>query len=68
MFLKRLLREPLVHFLLLGGVLFAADGMLDFAPEPTLVELKVKRELIDQVMAIAAGARDAVLNRPVPAK
>lgn len=28
MFLKRLLREPLVHFLLLGGVLFAADGML----------------------------------------
>lgn len=28
MFLKRLLREPLVHFLLLGGVLFAADGTL----------------------------------------
>jgi hypothetical protein len=28
LFLKRLLREPLVHFLLLGGVLFAADGML----------------------------------------
>jgi PPIC-type PPIASE domain len=28
LYLKRLLREPLVHFLLLGGVLFAADGML----------------------------------------
>lgn len=28
MFLKRLLREPLVHFLLLGGALFAAHGML----------------------------------------
>ena len=28
MFLKRLLREPLVQFLLLGGVIFAADNML----------------------------------------
>lgn len=28
MLLKKLLREPLVHFLLLGGVLFAAHGML----------------------------------------
>lgn len=34
----------------------------------TLEELKVKRELIDQVMAIVASTRDDVLNRGQPAK
>lgn len=36
--------------------------------QKTLEELKVKKELIDQVMAIAASTRDDVLNRPKPAK
>jgi hemoglobin len=36
--------------------------------QSTLVELNVKKELIDQVMAIVAGAKDQVLNRPAAAK
>lgn len=36
--------------------------------QKSLEELKVPKELIDQVMTIAAGARDAVLNRPKVAK
>jgi len=36
--------------------------------EKTLEELKVKKELIQQVMAIAASVRDDVLNRPKTAK
>jgi hemoglobin len=36
--------------------------------QKTLEELKIKKELIDQVMAIAASTRDEVLNRPKPAK
>ncbi len=36
--------------------------------QKTLEELKVKKELIDQVMAIAASTRDEVLNRPKKAK
>jgi hemoglobin len=36
--------------------------------QKTLEELHVKKELIDQVMAIAAGARDQVLNRQQAAK
>lgn len=36
--------------------------------QSTLVELNVKKELIDQVMGIAAGAKDAVLNRQAAAK
>ena len=34
----------------------------------TLVDLKIKPELIDQVMAIAGSVKDDVLNRPKPAK
>jgi len=34
----------------------------------TLEDLKVKKELIDQVMAIAGSVKDDVLNRPKPAK
>lgn len=34
----------------------------------TLQELKVKKELIDQVMAIAASTKDSVLNRKPAAK
>jgi hemoglobin len=30
----------------------------------TLAELKVKQELIDKIMAIAASTKDDVLNRP----
>ena len=36
--------------------------------QKTLEELKVKKELIDQVMAIAASTQDAVLNRKPAAK
>lgn len=36
--------------------------------QKTLEELKVKKELIDQVMAIAASTRDDVLNRSKSAK
>lgn len=36
--------------------------------QKTLEELKVPKELIDQVMAIAASTRDDVLNRPKAAK
>ncbi len=36
--------------------------------QKTLVELKIKKELIDQVMAIAASTHDDVLNRPKKAK
>ena len=36
--------------------------------QKTLEELKVKKELIDQVMAIAASTRDSVLNRKPAAK
>jgi hemoglobin len=36
--------------------------------QKTLEEFKVKKELIDQVMAIAGGARDQVLNRPSKVK
>jgi len=36
--------------------------------QKTLEELKVKQELIDQVMAIAASTRDEVLNRKPAAK
>jgi len=36
--------------------------------QKTLEELKVPKELIDQVMAIAGSARDAVLNRPKETK
>lgn len=36
--------------------------------QKTLEELHIKKELIAQVMAIAASARDAVLNRPPAAK
>ncbi len=36
--------------------------------QKTLVEFKVKPDLIDQVMAIAASTRDAVLNRQPAAK
>ena len=34
----------------------------------TLVDLKIKPELIDQVMAIAGSVKDDVLNRPKPAR
>ena len=34
----------------------------------TLVDLKIKPELIDQVMAIAGSVKDDVLNRPKPTK
>ena len=34
----------------------------------TLADLKIKPELIDQVMAIAGSVKDDVLNRPKPAK
>jgi hemoglobin len=34
----------------------------------TLVDLKIKPELIDQVMAIAGSVKDDVLNRPKPGK
>ena len=36
--------------------------------QKTLEELKVKKELIDQVMAIAASTRNDVLNRPKTGK
>ena len=36
--------------------------------QKTLVELQIKQELIDQVMAIAASTRDAVLNHNPPPK
>lgn len=36
--------------------------------QKTLVELKVKKELADQVMAIAASTREAVLNRKPAAR
>lgn len=36
--------------------------------QKTLEELKIKKELIDQVMAIAASTHDDVLNRPKKAK
>ncbi len=36
--------------------------------QKTLQDLKVKKELIDQVMAIAASTRNDVLNRPNKAK
>ena len=36
--------------------------------QQTLEELKIKKELIDQVMAIAASTHDDVLNRPKKAQ
>ena len=36
--------------------------------QKTLEELKIKKELIDQVMAIAASTKDDVLNRKPAAK
>ena len=36
--------------------------------QKTLEELHVKKELIDQVMAIAGSVKDQVLNRPVAKK
>jgi hemoglobin len=36
--------------------------------QKTLAEFKIKQELIDQVMAIAASTRNDVLNRPPAAK
>lgn len=36
--------------------------------QKTLEELKIKKELIEEVMAIAGSVRNDVLNRPVPAK
>jgi hemoglobin len=36
--------------------------------QKTLEELKVKKDLIDQVMAIAASTKSSVLNRPAAAK
>lgn len=63
MFLKRLLREPLVHFFLLGGALFAAHDMLAKRATTEPGQIVVSQVRIDH---LAEGFARTWLRAPTP--
>jgi hypothetical protein len=59
--LLRLLREPLFHFLTIGGLMFAAFTAMNDASEPPLDVIVITPERIDQ---IAAGFESVWRRKP----
>ncbi len=55
--IKRLLREPLLHFLLLGAVLFAAHGMLSRGGGGEPGRIVVTQDQIESMARLFARAR-----------
>src|SRR5262245_3897697 len=49
--MKRLLREPLLHFLFLGGILFAAHALLNRSPKVESSDLIVSGAQIEYLAA-----------------
>jgi hypothetical protein len=49
--LQRLLREPLVHFAAVGGLIFAAYAMSNDVSEPSADVIVITPERIDQMAA-----------------
>ena len=62
MSLRRLLGEPLLHFLLLGALLFALYGALNRgalnSPDEIVVEPQPHREPVGPVSAVLASGAD----------
>ena len=56
----RIFREPLVHFLALGGVLFIAYSLFAPAPERPLERIVIDRSVIESL----AAAFQATWRRP----
>jgi len=59
--LWRLLREPILHFLAIGGLIFVVFAALDDRQEPTADVIEVTPERIDQ---LAAGYRSVWKRMP----
>ena len=51
MTLRALLREPLLHFLLLGGLLFALPGLTRAPDQTNTRETRVTAEKVEQLVA-----------------